>query len=177
MDRLWGEVAPVPEDRIVALGGGEEVEGMHVEHTPGHARHHVCYLDQASGDAYVGDMAGVRVPPSEYTLAPTPPPEIDVEAWLESLDRIEALEPTQLHLTHFGPADPAAQIARQREALRRNAELARAGDREAFLGAVEDELRARADPDTAERLRQAAPPDQLWQGLERYWRKRAEAAA
>src|SRR3712207_4299563 len=79
MDWLWGEVAPVPQDRIVALAGGEEVEGFRVEHVPGHARHHLCYLDLEEGDAFVGDMAGVRIPPDDYTIAPTPPPEIDVE--------------------------------------------------------------------------------------------------
>ena len=177
MERLWGEVAAVPENRIVALTGGEEVEGMHVLHTPGHARHHVCYFDQSSGDAYVGDMAGVRVPPGEYTIAPTPPPEIDVEAWFDSLDAIEARRPERLHLTHFGAADPEPQIAHVRDALRRNAELARDGDRDTFLAAVETRVNDEADADTAARLRQAAPPDQLWLGLERYWRKRREREA
>ncbi len=174
MERLWGEFAPVPEDRIVSLTGGEEVEGMLVEHTPGHASHHVCFFDQASGDAYVGDMAGVRVPPSEFTIAPTPPPDIDVEVWLASLDRIEEMRPERLHLTHFGAAEPGPQIARAREALSRAAELSRPLDQEAFLSAIEERLDAGTDPDTAERMRQAAPPEQLWLGLERYWRKRGE---
>ena len=63
MDRLWGEVLPVPAANVVALAGGEEVEGFRVEHVPGHASHHVVWLDLAEGDAYVGDMAGVRIPP------------------------------------------------------------------------------------------------------------------
>jgi glyoxylase-like metal-dependent hydrolase (beta-lactamase superfamily II) len=172
MERLWGEVAPVPEERIVALGGGEEVEGLRVLHTPGHARHHVCYLDLESGDAYVGDMAGVRIPPGDHTIAPTPPPEIDVEAWLASLDAIAAMRPTRLHLTHFGSADPGPQLDRVRESLLRSAELARGGDRAAFLEAIDAEIDAEEDPDSAERLRQAAPQDQLWLGLERYWQKR-----
>ena len=115
MTRLWGEVAPVPEDNLIPLAGGEEV-GFRVLHTPGHASHHVCYLDLDAGDAYVGDMAGVRIPPTGLTLAPTPPPEIDVEAWLDSVDRIEALEPARLRLTHFGVAeDVAAARALARE--------------------------------------------------------------
>ena len=85
---LWGEVAPVDPERIQAVAGGEAVRGFRVAYTPGHASHHVCYLHEASGDAYVGDMAGVRLPPHEYTVAPTPPPEIDVEAWLASIDFI-----------------------------------------------------------------------------------------
>jgi glyoxylase-like metal-dependent hydrolase (beta-lactamase superfamily II) len=172
MERLWGEVAPVPQDRIVALAGGEEVEGFRVEHTPGHARHHVSYLDLDTGDAFVGDMAGVRIPPGDHTLAPTPPPEIDVEAWLDSVDRIEAMRPECLRLTHFGAApDVGRQLDRLRASLRDSAERAREG-RESFLRAYEAEIDAHADPETAERVRQATPPDQQWLGLERYWAKR-----
>lgn len=174
MQRLWGEVAPVAAERVTALRGGEEVEDFHVEHTPGHAGHHVVYLDREHGDAYVGDMAGVRIPPGDFTLAPTPPPEIDVEAWLESLDRIETLGPERLRLTHFGLAeDVAAQCDRARESLLREAEAARSGDREAFLSALEAEIDAGASPAAARSLRQASPPDQLWAGLDRYWRKRS----
>src|ERR671916_210154 len=87
--RLWGEVVPVPEENLKILTGGETVlDGFKVEYTPGHASHHVCYLYEESGMALVGDMAGVRVPPSEFTLAPTPPPDIDVEQWEASLEVI-----------------------------------------------------------------------------------------
>jgi glyoxylase-like metal-dependent hydrolase (beta-lactamase superfamily II) len=178
MDRLWGEVAPVPEASIVALAGGEEVEGFRVEHTPGHASHHVCFLDLDRGDAYVGDMAGVRIPPGDYTVAPTPPPEIDVEAWLRSVDLIESLAPERLRLTHFGLADdPGEQLDRVRRSLRAGAELARGRDREAFIAALEAEIDAHSDPAAGASLRQASPPDQLWLGLERYWRKRDEEGA
>src|SRR4051794_38992778 len=80
-DRLWGEVVPVPERNLRILKGGERVEGFEVEYVPGHAKHHVAYFHAASGDAYVGDMAGVRIPPSSVTRAPTPPPDIDIDAW------------------------------------------------------------------------------------------------
>jgi glyoxylase-like metal-dependent hydrolase (beta-lactamase superfamily II) len=174
MARLWGEIVPVPEENVVALAGGEEVEGFRVEHVPGHASHHLCWLDTETGDAYVGDMAGVRTPPSEYTIAPTPPPEIDVEAWLDSVDRIEALDPTTLRLTHFGVVEEVgAQLDRVRESLRTNAELAKQG-RDAFLQHFEAEIDAHEDPETAERTRQATPPEQQFLGLERYLRKRAE---
>jgi glyoxylase-like metal-dependent hydrolase (beta-lactamase superfamily II) len=173
MSRLWGEVVAVPQSNVVALAGGETVEGFRVEHVPGHASHHLCWLDVATGDAYVGDMAGVRTPPSQFTIAPTPPPEIDVEAWLDSVDRIEALEPRILHLTHFGAAeDVGAQLARVRESLRRNTELAKQG-RDAFLERFEADIDANEDAGTAVRTRQATPPEQQWLGLERYLRKRA----
>jgi glyoxylase-like metal-dependent hydrolase (beta-lactamase superfamily II) len=176
MDRLWGEVLPVPAANVVALAGGEEVEGFRVEHVPGHASHHLAWLDLAEGDAYVGDMAGVRIPPGDFTVAPTPPPEIDVEAWMASIDRIEDLGADRLRLTHFGvAADVGAQLERVRESLAMQAEAARGGDRDRFLEVLDGRIDAGTDPETALSLRQASPPDQLWEGLERYWRKRAEA--
>lgn len=178
MELLWGEVAPVPEDRVVVVGEGDEVEGFRVLQTPGHAGHHLVFHDLEAGDAFVGDMAGVRVPPAELTIAPTPPPEIDVEQWLESVDRIEALGAERLRLTHFGAVDdPPRQLARVRESLRMLAERARDGDRDAFLRSLDADLRAAADPATAESLIQAVPPEQAWLGLERYWRKRREREA
>jgi len=178
MERLWGEVRPVPSGNVVPLRGGEEVEGFRVAYAPGHARHHVAYLHLATGDAYVGDVAGVRVPPHEFTVAPTPPPDIDVEAWEGSLEKIAAWRPQRLCLTHFGRADDVGQqLERLRRALRGEAERARSGGRDSFLEALERETDDAVDPETAMRIRQAAPPDQLWLGLERYWRKRAERAA
>ena len=119
LKRLWGEVVPVPEENLRVLSGGErDVEGaFRVEYTPGHASHHVCYLHEPTGTAFVGAMAGVRLPPHDFTIAPTPPPDIDVAAWDRSLDTIAAWEPAQLALTHFGTAtDPAAQIERSQAA-------------------------------------------------------------
>src|SRR3954467_13468359 len=118
--RLWGEVVPVPEANLNILEGGEtELEGAFtVEYTPGHASHHVSYLHEPSRVAFVGDMAGVRVPPEEFTLAPTPPPDIDVERWETSLDTIAGWQPAALCLTHFGRVDdPPAQLDRVRESL------------------------------------------------------------
>jgi glyoxylase-like metal-dependent hydrolase (beta-lactamase superfamily II) len=175
MERLWGEVAPVPKDAIVSLSGGEEIEGFRVAYTPGHASHHVSYLDLESGEAFVGDMAGVRIPPSDYTLMPTPPPDIDLEAWSRSLDTIGEWRPKSLHLTHFGPvSDVEAQVERARRSLVRVGELSHDGDRDAYLRGLEADIERRADTDAAVRLRQAAPPEFDWLGLERYWRKRRE---
>jgi glyoxylase-like metal-dependent hydrolase (beta-lactamase superfamily II) len=178
MASLWGEVAAVPAGNVVTVAEGDEVEGMRVLETPGHARHHVVYLDLDDGDAFVGDVAGVRIPPAELTIAPTPPPEIEIEAWLDSLDRLEALRPERLRLTHFGLVEEApAQLERARASLRMLAERARGGDREAFLAGLDADLRAGADPETVASLTQAVPPEQAWLGLERYWRKREQADA
>ena len=176
MDELWGEVAPVPEERITVLHGGETVEGCRVAYAPGHASHHVVYLHEGTGDAFCGDVAGVRVPPTEYTLAPTPPPDIDVEAWNRSLDALAEWDAERLCLTHFGEADdPPAQIERVREWLSRWGSRARDLDRDAWMDGLRSELREQAGAEVADRLERAAPPDQLWLGLERYWRKREDA--
>ena len=97
---------------------------------------------------------------------------------MDSIDRIEASAPQRLRLTHFGVAeDVGAQLERARESLAAQAEAASGGDRERFLELLDWRIDAGTDPETARSLRQASPPDQLWQGLERYWRKRAEAEA
>jgi glyoxylase-like metal-dependent hydrolase (beta-lactamase superfamily II) len=169
----WGEVVPVPEDRLRVLHGGETVFGsFRVEYTPGHASHHVCYLHEDTGTAFVGDMAGVRIPPSSLTLAPTPPPDIDVEAWDRSIDAIAAWAPTTLALTHFGTADdPPAQLVAVREALHWQADLAASHDMEAFMAALHERVAERAPGEVAA-TEQAAPLDHLFLGLERWHRKR-----
>ncbi|MFN2617222.1 MAG: MBL fold metallo-hydrolase [Thermoleophilaceae bacterium] len=177
MERLWGEVAPVPEDRIRPLYGGETVEGFHVAHTPGHASHHVSYLHEESRDAFVGDTAGVRIPPFEHTLAPTPPPDIDVESWLDSLHVIASWNPHSLQLTHFGPAPNVEdQLHRVRTSLVENADVARRCDEEQFVRRLDADATDRTDQEGAQRLFQAAPPEQLYLGLDRYWRKKADSA-
>ena len=177
--RLWGEVVPVPEANLRVLSGGErDVEGaFRVEYTPGHASHHVSYFHEPSGWAFVGDMAGVRVAPHDFTLAPTPPPDVDVELWDRSIDTIAAWRPATLALTHFGAAeDPAAQLEACREALHAEADLAAEHDLDGFVAELEARAEAGAGSDAAS-LMQAAPPDQLFQGLDRWRRKRAETAA
>jgi hypothetical protein len=115
-------------------------------------------------------MAGVRVPPYDLTLAPTPPPDIDVEAWERSLDAIAAWEPSTLALTHFGTAPPA-QLAAVREALRWQAELAAEKDQAAFEAALHDRI-VQAAPDEVAAIEQAAPLDHLFLGLDRWHSKR-----
>jgi len=172
MSRLWGEVAAVPAARITALTGGETVDGMRVLDAPGHAAHHVVYHDPGSGEVFAGDVAGVRIAPSELTIAPTPPPEIDVDAWIRSLEMLRSLDASCLRLTHFGAVeDAAAQVELVETALRSGVQAARGG-RESFLAHLESELAA-ASPQEAARLRQAAPPEQLWLGLERFLAQRA----
>lgn len=170
MERLWGDVVPVPEANVTALSGGEEVLGFHVSHTPGHASHHVSYFDGDSGRAFVGDTACVRIPPSAFVMPPTPPPDIDLELWLSSLEAIESWNPDSLGLTHFDAIDDVpAHMETVRERLTEQAGRARRMDAEEFERAL------RADVDS-EAMLQAVPPEQQWAGLRRYWDKRAERA-
>jgi glyoxylase-like metal-dependent hydrolase (beta-lactamase superfamily II) len=183
MKRLWGEVLPVPQERVHALAGGETLGqlagGIRVAHTPGHASHHVAYLHEDSGRAFVGDVAGVRIAPSDLVIAPTPPPDIDVEAWESSLDLIAAWRPTSLGLTHFGLVEDAgAQLEATRTSLRDLAGLARRGDPDMMENAVRGAIEREADGSaTIQAYEAAVPPPHLYMGLERYWRKRAEREA
>jgi glyoxylase-like metal-dependent hydrolase (beta-lactamase superfamily II) len=170
--RLWGEVVAVPEESLQVLRGGERVlDDFKVEYTPGHASHHVSYLHEASGTAFVGDMAGVRVPPEEFTLAPTPPPDIDVERWEASLETIAGWEPKALGLTHWGQVDdPPEQLERVRESLRAQAAFAEEHDEDGFVEAYSARVHEQAGG-AADAILQAAPPDQLFLGLQRYLKK------
>ncbi len=173
----WGEVVPVPEQNMHVLRGGETVLGdFRVEYTPGHASHHVAYFHEPSGMAYVGDVAGVRIPPSELVIAPTPPPDVDVEAWERSLEILEGWAPQALALTHFGRVDDVeAHLARLRERLHEAVRLSAAHGREAFMAGIRQRIEENAG-DLREAYELAAPADQLYLGLERWHRKRAEAA-
>jgi glyoxylase-like metal-dependent hydrolase (beta-lactamase superfamily II) len=146
-----------------------------VAYTPGHASHHVSYLHEESGDAYVGDVAGVRIPPYAHTVAPTPPPDIDVESLLDSLHTIACWNPQTLGLTHFGRVTEVVDhMHRIRSALVESADSARLDGEERFIAKLEEELGDATDLATVECFEQAAPPNQLYMGLERYWRKKAE---
>jgi glyoxylase-like metal-dependent hydrolase (beta-lactamase superfamily II) len=175
MDRLWGEVVPVPEERINALTGGEAFDGFRVEYTPGHASHHVAYLHVESGRAFVGDVAGVRIDPAAIVLPPTPPPDIDLEAWNASLSRVAEWRPQTLGITHFGVIEDVFEhLALMRDRLAAWATLARELDAGQFESHIREEVEHAADPVTAAALTQAVPPEQQWHGLDRYWRKREE---
>jgi glyoxylase-like metal-dependent hydrolase (beta-lactamase superfamily II) len=180
MELLWGRFEPVPSERIEVLHGGERLrfgdDGFEVAYTPGHAQHHVSYLHDG-GTAFTGDVAGVRIAPGTPAFPPTPPPDIDLDAWRDSLALISAWRPDRLGITHFGPIEePGVHIAELTARLERWAELARAHDREAWLSAVKEELRGATSAADLEAVQQAAPVDQSYAGLRRYWDKRPNPA-
>ncbi len=178
MERLWGEIVPVPEANVRPLAGGEEVLGMRVAYTPGHASHHVCYFDEDSGAAFVGDVAGVRIPGAELIVPPTPPPDIDIEAWIDSIGIVESWRPERLALTHFGAVEePIAHLELVRERLREEAQLARDLSEEEYEQRHRARVAESVTPEIASELLQAVPPQYQWRGLDRYWRKRAEREA
>jgi len=140
--------------------------------------HHVSYLHPPSGRAFVGDTAAVLIPPSDFVMPPTPPPDIDLELWEDSIDRILDWEPASLGLTHFGAVDqPEAHLELVRRRLREQGELARELSSEEFERRIREQVRDRADPETAEAMLQAVPPEQQWLGLDRYLSQREQRAA
>jgi glyoxylase-like metal-dependent hydrolase (beta-lactamase superfamily II) len=177
-DRLWGEVVPIPERSLRVLRGGESQEEWDVAYTPGHASHHVSYLHRESGWAFPGDTCGVRLPSGDLILPPTPPPDIDLDAWSASIEQIEEWGPERIAITHFGDyGDVAEHLDRLREALRHWGELARRTDRETYA----EELRAAFDDalgeEDARAFAQAMPPEDQWLGLDRYFQRIGEAGA
>jgi glyoxylase-like metal-dependent hydrolase (beta-lactamase superfamily II) len=166
-DTLWGELAPVPEENVHSVD--PELLGLACFPSPGHASHHVCYLD-AAGTLYAGDAAGVRILPSSVVVPPTPPPEVDLEAWLTTLDEIERRGPERLALIHFGVAeDLQRHLAELRERLERWSERVRSG-------ASEEEFEELAGADLGpdrKAYQQAMPFWQSYAGLKRYWEKKA----
>jgi glyoxylase-like metal-dependent hydrolase (beta-lactamase superfamily II) len=109
MDELWGAFEPCPAIRVVTLADGEEihcgVRTLTALHTPGHASHHIAFHDADRKSVFYGDVGGVRLQGAHYVRPPTPPPDIDIEAWHASVNRLKALDLRTLDLTHFGRFD------------------------------------------------------------------------
>jgi glyoxylase-like metal-dependent hydrolase (beta-lactamase superfamily II) len=123
LDVLFGELAPVPADRlrtlddvgVVDLGDGRRLESYY---SPGHARHHVGLVDSANGDLYVGDAAGVYIPETGDLRPATPPPDFDLEVALASIAKFASLGPSRLLFSHYGPvSDVAATLERSAEEI------------------------------------------------------------
>lgn len=187
MDRLWGEFLPVPAANVCALAGGERLNlggrQLEVVYTPGHASHHVSYFDTASGLAFIGDTAGIRIANGQTILPITPPPDIDLEAWAESWEQIQARRPERLFLTHFGPADRVSEhLTELRERLEEWSvavrESLKDGQDDAtcaaqFAQQVATKLMRHLPEHDAKRYVRGAAVELCWYGLARYWRKRS----
>jgi glyoxylase-like metal-dependent hydrolase (beta-lactamase superfamily II) len=191
LQRLFGEVLPVPGENLHILEGGEALtlgsRKLEVFYTPGHASHHVSYFDKAEGVAFVGDTAGVRIEGNSFAMPATPPPDIDLEIWGESFAAILERKPERLFLTHYGYSDnPAEHISLFRERLDRWAALAAeilrtaASDSAAmdsFMSRTYAEISQHLPGGEAEHYAFSAGLNLSFLGLARYLRKRAAAAS
>lgn len=186
MDTLWGPVLPVPAERIRIVQDGERIQvagrTLLALDTPGHARHHHAYLDEASGLLFAGDIAGVRMPNTTYVRPPTPPPELDIEAWQTSLTKLRALPIHKLALTHFGVFD---DVARHLDELERRLLDWGALTRQLVEQGRTDEeiIAALQEYGNSEMQAQGVDPSSydlgagyqlIAMGYARYWRKRLE---
>jgi glyoxylase-like metal-dependent hydrolase (beta-lactamase superfamily II) len=186
MDSLWGEFLPVPSENLTILRGGERIQAagrsLDVAYTPGHAAHHVSYFHRDADVAFVGDTAGIRVRPDGYMLPPTPPPDIDLEAWRTSLSSINDWRAGTLFITHFGPSSPAgAHLSEFADRLEADAELAKRllakegtdEQREGwFIEEMRRNLRRHLSEADAASYEIMGRLDLSWRGLARYWKKK-----
>jgi glyoxylase-like metal-dependent hydrolase (beta-lactamase superfamily II) len=190
MERLWGEFLPVPAERIRVLKGEERIavggRELQVAYTPGHASHHVSYFEPSSRVAFVGDTAGIRRGDVLCVMPPTPPPDVDLEAWRISADRILAWDPDTLFLTHFGPfhgarlhfMDLDARLALWSGIVRRLLADPTLDDDQRLQAFVEEallDLRRDVGQQEAENYSRAGRLDYSWQGLARYWTRKSGA--
>jgi glyoxylase-like metal-dependent hydrolase (beta-lactamase superfamily II) len=174
-DVLWGELAPIPAENVHIVG--DAVLGLDCFPTPGHASHHVSYLD-AGGTLYAGDAAGVRLAGGTFVMPPCPPPEFDLESWEATIRQIELRAPANLALIHFGEFDDVQEhLAALRETLGRWSERVEDGmDEAAFIAAARFDV-SRTDDALVDEYDRAGPYWHHFAGIERYWRKKREAAA
>ncbi|WP_291426226.1 MBL fold metallo-hydrolase [Deinococcus sp.] len=186
MNRLWGELRPIDPERMTVLAGDEGLKlgqsDIHVLYTPGHAVHHVSY--HVGDDLFVGDVGGIRLADKQTPRTPTPPPDINLEDWRASIQKLRVLDARTLHLAHFGHyanvpehwdgllTTMNADAERVREALAqgRSFEWISAQFTEALLSEL-----AAEDPDLPGRYSAACPPWMSVQGLMRYWQRKAKS--
>ena len=131
--RDFGALDPIPASRCIAAADEQPFElgrrTLRYLHTPGHANHHGCVLDSGSGYLFTGDAFGLGyrelATPAPYIVATTTPVAFDPEAWQTSLDRMLALEPTAVCLTHYGRyEDPEALAPQLQASIQAHVEIA-----------------------------------------------------
>jgi glyoxylase-like metal-dependent hydrolase (beta-lactamase superfamily II) len=187
MHELWGDVLPVPEEHVEMIYDGDILKianrRLEVHYAPGHASHHVIFYDVHSGELFAGDAAGVRLQGIDYVRPPTPPPDLDLEAWSHTIDRLKQLRPDVIYLAHFGPVHlPVKHLERLREKLFSWGDFVLGAMRD---GKDEDEitemlikhantdlLRVAGDERSLKRYDLSTSYQMSVQGYMRYWRKK-----
>ena len=195
MDRLldmFGPMDPVDAGRIRTIGEGDRVDlgdrALDVMYTPGHASHHVSLVDSESGALFTGDALGIHFPDVGVLRPATPPPDIDVELAVESIERIRGRAESALMFSHFGPVrevDELCGVAADR--LRAWAGIVReAMEATDDLDRIAEILAARTAPEFdavgaseegRERYEVLSGSRMNAAGLVRYWTKRREREA
>lgn len=186
MDVLWGQMLPIDPARMVVLEGGEDLifsgGTVSAHYTPGHAVHHLAYHACATADLYVGDVGGIRIAEAQSPRPPTPPPDIDLSAWMHSIAVLQSIEAEQLHLAHFGSYPHTAEHWQQLSAnIRIDAGRVEAGleagqNLEQLTRSFTADLKAdleREGDGLAEQYLLACPPWMSVQGLLRFWQRQA----
>ncbi|MFW5973214.1 MAG: MBL fold metallo-hydrolase [Bacteroidota bacterium] len=185
MDELWGEVDAVPAANVEIVEDGRTIgpagRDIDVLYTPGHAVHHVTYYDRTSRTAFVGDTAGMRIEEAGYVMPVAPPPDVDLAAWRDSLQRLRNLAPERLFLTHFGSSD---DVDRHLEIMEdKLAEWARdvrsllacypdeRGASRAFTEKYLGEMRSRVPESLQHRYESFASPVDSFRGISLYLRR------
>lgn len=188
MDRLWGEMMPIPSEQLTALYDEDTVQIGEIEinalDTPGHARHHMTYI--VGNVAFTGDVAGVHISGTSLVDLPAPPPEFEWEVWQTSLARLRQADLVALYPTHFGrvhkPVMPyldrfeqviAAGVTfirdQMRAGLKRDEIVANYLARREALA-----QEAGLSPQAIAQYQAANPPTMSVDGMMRYWRKKEE---
>jgi glyoxylase-like metal-dependent hydrolase (beta-lactamase superfamily II) len=184
-DRLWGEVVPVPADRIRTWVHGERlpVPGVRAFATPGHIAHHVSFLSETDGTFVAGDALGVILAPGAPTHPPCPPPGVDVPAWLKTLDGLEGIGPEAVGVSHFGMHDDfGGRISEMQKRLsdfrdRVQAALASGneGDREAYDREAREATSAFRPRDEVDACFDVFRPSYDWDGMRLHLERAAQA--
>lgn len=182
-DALWGPMTPIPESRIRAIGDTGDGAGIRAFATPGHASHHLAWLDDRDGTLFTGDVAGVRIMPGNSIQPVAPPPDIDVAAWHDSIERMRGLDPDRLALIHFGIVDRSTErfaVAEHLDDLDQRLDEWVAWVREGiddatFTDRVEQHMRQVGVPDDlVAKYEQTGPPPMSRAGIAR-WVDRQES--
>ena len=189
MERLWGDMQPIAQEKITsvdhqqALVSGDRT--FRAWHTPGHASHHIAW--QLGDIIFAGDVAGVRINADDKIVEPPcPPPDINVEDWLDSIKTIRQLDPKALYLTHFNKVDDIEWHLNELERrlmewsnwIRAKMELGQNAEETVpeFKRWVASQLKSEGVGDLAIQQYEAANPS--WMsvaGLMRYWKKKEES--